>query len=721
MGHLFEVDFDNLRVADAPPLPESVETTICADDASEELPRRSTDAPPFPFPGHFKSLRGGCYRIHYTPAPTTAFFWYEGTLRVEKPSFSSTIASGDLYRRQILFPPIVIDPGPPLIVDPRPPVSGPVVPLVAPAGDAPSGIPIYPRSSYTYYLRVTKILQGITQGSSFDLELERHRFNHANRTWTNEGKFTARMVWSPAPAGYPSPADFLTGDVKNAAGTIVAKLSMGWVSSYLRRATVEIDRVAVSEAPLHNGAGIGWKTVFDQVGWDITLVNSQADVAEPSGAGWSNAEMHAAMLVKRNASNLDAEWRYHILAVREIDSTPRGIMYDSGATDSNNVPREAVGISSHWVIPNADPWGLVKGMRFGTASKPYFRTAIHEIGHAMGLYHNTVDNGFLNTTDVIAAAAVPPQQFPDNIKWSHASDDQRRLRHFPDIHVRPGGTPFGTPYGSTPITDEAVSPAGLELRVTPLAASVPIGAPVRVNFALENAGKVDAVVPARLSMKAGAIHGCVVDPAGTVRRFSPLVHFVDAEPLELLAPGEARQHAVTLLRGPQGALFAAPGLYRIVLKCEWHAGGTAFEVEGETNVMVTGAVDTDHAETAVKVLSSPDALLVLVLGGDHLTDGIEAIQAALANPVLRPYFAVTEARRVGKRFGKRKPNAKAVVELIDDSTEMTGAEITRLAEIAKDVAKELATPAGKRFVKVLQKKADELAADDSVRQALNDL
>ena len=39
---------------------------------------------------------------------------------------------------------------------------------------------------------------------------------------------------------------------------------------------------------------------------------------------------------------------------------------------------------------------------------PYFRTAVHEIGHARGLYHNPVDNGFMHTTPDIAANAVPP-------------------------------------------------------------------------------------------------------------------------------------------------------------------------------------------------------------------------------------------------------------------------------------------------------------------------
>ena len=249
------------------------------------------------------------------------------------------------------------------------------------------------------------------------------------------------MNWKPAPAGFPSSSDYLEGDVKNSTGTIVGRLSMGWVSQYLRRATVEIDRVSVSEAPLDNGAGLDWKGVFDKVGWQVAVDVSDANVAEPSGAGWSDAEMHAGMLARRKATNLDGEWRYHVLAVRTIDSTPRGIMYDTGGTDSNNVPREGIGISSHWTIPNASPWGTVKGQRFGTSKAAYFRTAIHEVGHAMGLYHTTGDNGFMNTTDVIAASC--PSTFPACIKWEFHPDNQKQLRHYPDVFVRPGGAQFG--------------------------------------------------------------------------------------------------------------------------------------------------------------------------------------------------------------------------------------------------------------------------------------
>ena len=43
------------------------------------------------------------------------------------------------------------------------------------------------------------------------------------------------------------------------------RLTMGWVSKYLRKAIVEIDTVSGSEAPLNNGSGIDWQTVYNEV------------------------------------------------------------------------------------------------------------------------------------------------------------------------------------------------------------------------------------------------------------------------------------------------------------------------------------------------------------------------------------------------------------------------------------------------------------------------
>ena len=44
----------------------------------------------------------------------------------------------------------------------------------------------------------------------------------------------------------------------------------------------------------------------------------------------------------------------------------------------------------------------------------------------------------MRTTEKVAAAATPARPFPGNIVMSFSSDDQHRLRHWPDVVVRPG-------------------------------------------------------------------------------------------------------------------------------------------------------------------------------------------------------------------------------------------------------------------------------------------
>jgi hypothetical protein len=529
------------------------------------------------------------------------------------------------------------------------------------------------------------------------------------------------MRWTTAPIGYPKPLDYLTGDVRNAAGAKVGVLTMGWVSRHLRRAIIEIDRVPASEPALANAAGVGWRELFEQVGWDVTVDESDANVLEPSGASFSDAEMHATMLARRDSADLDRQWRYWLVCAQLLDSTSRGIMFDAFGGDSNNIPREGAGMSSHWMIPDADPWGLVRGMRFGTATDPYFRTGVHEIGHAMGLYHNTIDTGFMNTTDVIASNAVPPEQFPNNIQWSHAPDDQKRLRHMPDLWVRPGGVPFGAAYSTAPISpdDAALEPDGIQLDVQAVLNVVPLGAPVRVDIDLRNTGEQPLLAPTDLSLKAGHVHGTVTDPSGTVRHFSPLVRCIEEEPLAELDAGEPVTSSLTLLRGPEGALFPIAGAYAVRVEAEWDIHGVPTRVAGEGSVMITPPVEAEHAEAALRVIDTPDTLLTLALGGDHLPDGVEAVEAALDSAVLRPHFAFIEAKRVATRFFDRPPDLGRAAELLDESTVMSAAEVNKASRLVAAANERGYEPAAE-LVDVLRAKADETGAG-AARRTLNNL
>jgi len=716
--------FTSGREQPQPPLPDDLPPFPELALPQPVLPQPEPFPIPQPFPPlRLRSVRAGCYLLRLTSS-TSSRAVLDGTLRVEQHA-DGRAASGDLYQRRVIricLPPIA--PGLPSRCSS----------ILVPGPNPADGIPIFARDRYQYYLRVTQILEGFTIANSFTLGFQMWRFYSDTKTWRNEGDFTALMSWTTAPTGYPSSRNYLEGDVKNSSGLIIGRLTMAWVSEYLRRAVIEIDRVSASETPLNNGAGVNWRTIFDQVGWDVTTVVSDTNVAELSGESWSDAECHQAMLASRASADLDTQWRYHLLCVRRLDSTSRGIMYDAYGGDSNRIPREGAAESSHWqftndpVFPENYPWGACADLRFGQSAPAYFRTAVHEIGHALMQFHpgGTAGNHIMQVTPQIAANAVPPVQFPTNIEWAFSAEDQRRLRHLPDVVVRPGtvlrfGQDTAPGYTGIPFSplDVTAEVEGLEVEVSPLLETVPLGAPVRVTFKLVNKGPQPVPVPCRLSLKSGNVTGTVIDPAGTPRPYSTIIRYLDETNMEMLAPNESRSDSLTLLRGPDGALFPSSGIHRVIVTLNWDADGCPVSISGETVVMVTPPVTDDHAKAAFKILTTPDTLLTLAIGGDHLTDGVEAVKAAIANPVLSQHFTYIEAKRLAQRFGKRKANLKAAADLITDATVMSPAEIRKAAKLVR--AEGADSVPGKSIAETLKGKASTLDASDETKTIVDAL
>lgn len=632
-------------------------------------------------------VRPGTWLVNYEPIGSP-FIVYDGTMRIENQN-NNLVASGDLYQRSVDTP---------TDVSPNRETT-----IFLPPPNPAAGIPIQGRDWYRYYMSITKIVQRSGMEKLLELGFQMWKFNSIDHTWANEGgpngDFNATMTWTTAPGGYPSASDYLEGDVKmEGTGSAIGQLKMGWVSTSFRKATIEIDTVPGSEPPTESGTGETWASIFSTVGWDVTVHISDFNVTEPSGESWSDAEMHATMLKWRDQNNLDTEWRYHILAVKQLDSTPRGIMYDAGATDSDRVPREGIGISSHWIIPqNGRPdWGSVKGQRFGTAKAPYFRTAVHELGHAFGLIHNTIDTGFMNTSDMIAEAGP----FPFNIKWSYAENDLKRLRHYPDVYVRPGGVPFGMANRiSTPIStmDGANEASKLTLEVKPLLAEVPLGAPVRVTVTLINKGERPIRAPCDINLKYGFLRGIVKYDLGKSRRFDPFLLCIDSYPMCDLKKDETRCTSLTLLRGVDGALFPSSGTAEIVVEASWSAGtklAEQFALVGKATVLITAPQTANHAVAAHKVLTAPDAHLVLMLGGYHLEEGMSAIGKTLVDETLRPHFAAIEAKRLLQPFLGKRANIEKAAQLTENArVVMSPAEAGKLKKLFRKAEAENQTGA----------------------------
>jgi hypothetical protein len=638
----------------APPLPDQLPI------AGVSRASDTNDGPlvsPFDFPFQFRIVRQGAWLVKYVPLNTVNVA-FDGTIRVESIGITRT-ASGDLYQRPVIIIPNIPFPFP------RPPLT-----IMLNGPDPSRGIPIQARGKYRYYLRVTQILEFLTFGNSFELGLQMWKYTAGpNNTaiWSNEGDFTATMNWKTPPpnSGYPSARDYLEGDLKKA-GVVVGPLTMGWVSESYRKATLEIDTVNGADRPLDSGDGRDWQTVYRNLGYDMTVDLSETNIPEPSGDGWNDGEAHAAMIAHRDENNLDVEWRYHLLAVKKLDSTPRGKMYDSGATDSNAVSREGVAIAAKYVFETTpDPangipdWGAVKGKEFATVKAAYLRAAVHELGHAFNISrHNTVNTGFMNTTDAIAKAATATTPFPSNILWDFADDDRKRLRHWSDMFVRPGGIVFGSAINTTlPITpdDEEIEVPELQLEVTALLGEVPLGAPVRIDVKLTNTSDSPMLAPREVGLKSACMTGFVQDPSGRVRSFRPLVHCADSIHTAVLKAHESITGSMALLRGAEGALFPSSGVCEILVKASWDVGDNSAQamVTGSTNVFITNANEPQHAAAAHKILTTPDAHVVLVLGGDHLKEGIKAIQQAVEDPTLGPHYAAVEAKRLAQPFQDR--------------------------------------------------------------------
>jgi len=653
------------------------------------------------------ALRSGCYLIKcrlHDPDEPGGTVPYCGTLRNEV-SAQGMVASGDLYLHKDLDPPV------------------------------PShGIPIFSIANYRYYLRATELTILDSEPDGFEVALE--CFSYRSRAWwRQERDFRALLRRLPAPPDFPSAEDYFQGELFDEDGNLTGEITMGWVSEMLRRASIDLGSVDsnVKSPPLtithpRINEDIGWRDIFAAVGWDVSVrgpelrngssASGEEDDSSVEGKIWTSSELHAEFAKWRPAKSdlLDREWRYLLLCVPRLESSYRGLMFDTSIGGSGNRrPREGAALAANAKFEK-ERWGEKYGeKKLYQCPQLYFRTAIHELGHAMGLVHTAKQarhNGFMARLDDIRERYLKSErpgedELLETLEWAFAPHDAWRLKHFPDYTVRPGGQPFNrkwkerlsrshdTADGPEPRPSELPGPLHFRVRPSPGREIVPLGAPVRIELSLENNLKAPVIV-SPLKLAAGHLTVGVVGPDGRARGVLPLIHGLEGDG-DLLEPkGEdesKKRHSLTLLHGEDGPLFPMPGLYWI--RIEWDGllqieldglpQGESLRLQDRCPVLVQDANDEDHALAALDILSNPETLSVLAIGGSRFQAEDSINHTIKTSDVLRPHyqFIMVEYHIYLDSLEKLSdPNLK-----LTDETIMTVAETRRLSGYIMDKAK----------------------------------
>jgi hypothetical protein len=345
------------------------------------------------------------------------------------------------------------------------------------------------------------------------------------------------------------------------------------------------------------------------------------------------------------------------------------------------------------------------------------------LGHAMGLLHRFRGRTFMQGT-LYVADQMPRGSFPKSLELSYDTEDILRLRHYPDIRIRPGGAPFGQGASALPVPDaDAITDVGdqFELTVRPLRRKVPLGAPVRLQLRLTNTSSETLPGPSRLGLDDGSVAGRVVGPERRVQIFAA-VSPVDSVGIADLAPGQSLYQGETLLRGPQGALFPVPGRYRIEIEAGWVGPGGIPRVVGHCEILVTPPRNRRHERVALALLNSPDLSILLIFRpppnaeDPALCETLRVLKRALKTPELRGSFTPIEARRWAN------VDLKKAARLIDEDSLATTSEIEDLLNAVNKVGRKSRKHGEvRRMLKIFRAKARRAFCKDLASRSLLDL
>jgi hypothetical protein len=577
------------------------------------------------------------------------------------------IVSGDLYTKPLVAQPVSVPVSAPASGDEAGTETEKRAPSIAAAASvvdgsdipAPIGkprIPIFARSRYHSYLKVTSVKVPIVvpPHTPCQITLVAEQFNYTQPpAGTHKGTFpstpsrTVTIKLTKLPAPFPFS---LTGgpyyEGRLFEGSVdKGSVTLAWVSPFFRRASVEIDALtgSVRPAPVPDGSGGNdfFDTIFARTGWQLSVVSDQTNVPVPAGVVatncWSSADLHNLMTTVRDPStNLDIEWRIHLIVVPAKLGCGRGVMYDQ-----IGVPREACASFSDDGYPTSDSsnFGTAANKKQRDVPRGFLRSATHEITHTLNQIHQeqetAADNSIMTTTpsvaDVLGGPTTgEPGVFPDQIKLAHNSTVRHHLNHMPDPVIRPGGWPFASwfPTGAPQASDRyQFDSSELELAVSCAPDRVSLGQPVELTWTLTNRSGTPLLAPNDVSIEGlfGAI--TITDGEGRERPMRPFAIICDKAKIDVLEPGQSVTASSRAFWSTAGFAFERPGRYRVTVSVNWSAQGVPVGVQNGVDIFIEYPV-SDADNRAAGLVLHPDVGKWVALGGGayHLEEAVRRLQ-----------------------------------------------------------------------------------------------
>jgi hypothetical protein len=346
---------------------------------------------------------------------------------------------------------------------------------------------------------------------------------------------------------------------------------------------------------------------------------------------WSSGDLHNLMTTVRNPStNLDTEWRLHLVVVPAKLGCARGVMYDQ-----IGVPREGCASFSDDGYPTSDSsnFGTAANQKQRDIPRAFLRSATHEVTHTFNQIHQEIetsaDNSTMTTTpsvaDVLGGPATgAPGVFPDQINLAHNTTVRHHLNHMPDPVIRPGGWPFSSwfPTGAPQASDRhTFSPSELELMVSGAPDRMALGQPVELSWTLTNRSAVPLLAPNNVSLEALFATITVTDGEGREHPVRPFVIVCETAKLMALDPGQSVSASTRVFWSSSGFAFERPGRYRVAVSINWSAQGVPVGVDGAVDVFVDYPTN-DADNRAIGLALHPEVGKWVALGGGayHLAE-----------------------------------------------------------------------------------------------------